>query len=152
MFTFQVIRLTSVVVYMKWFRSKCKRQARAGDSAWPGCLHPHVLPASPRPACVPRSCLLLPWCRQHPRWPGAPQGLPSLAPFSPCPLCEQQHPRPAGGERVSGKGAITLHPSSVGRPWRGAGKRPAETQTTSLPFPNPRGVCAEPTDPQPHLG
>lgn len=51
MFTFQVIRLTSVVVYMKWFRSKC--QDRHGQEAqqdlaayMPGsCLHPWVLPA-----------------------------------------------------------------------------------------------------------
>lgn len=45
MFTFQVTRLTSVVVYMKWFRSKCKRQAHAGGSVWPGCLRSWVLPA-----------------------------------------------------------------------------------------------------------
>lgn len=52
MFTFQVIRLTSVVVYMKWFRSKC--QDRHGQEAqhdlaacMPGsCLHPWVLPAT----------------------------------------------------------------------------------------------------------
>lgn len=40
MFTFQVIRLTSVVVYMKWFRNKWKRR---GQEA-----------AAPRPVC---SCL-----------------------------------------------------------------------------------------------
>lgn len=107
------------------------------------------LPASPRPACVPASCLC-PWVLPAPacscpgtgsthRWPGAPQGLPSLTPFSACHLCEQQDPHPAGGERMSGKGAITLHPSSVGQPWRGAGKGPAETQTTRLPFPDPKG-------------
>lgn len=66
MFTFQVIRLTSVVVYTKWFRSKCK--AQAGGSAWPSYLRPHVLPVSPCPACIPMSHFLpfLPWCRQYP--------------------------------------------------------------------------------------
>lgn len=52
MFTFQVNRLTSVVVYMKWFKSKC--QDRHGQEAqhdlaacMPGsCLHPWVLPAA----------------------------------------------------------------------------------------------------------
>lgn len=52
MFTFQVIRLTSVVVYMKWFRSKCQvRHGREGQhdlaACMPGsCLHPWVLPAA----------------------------------------------------------------------------------------------------------
>lgn len=53
MFTFQVIRLTSVVVYMKWFRSKWKRR---GQEA-----------AAPRPVSP-----ALVW------WPG---GSPSLGSF-----------------------------------------------------------------------
>lgn len=37
MFTFQVIRLTSVVVYMKWFRRKWKRWRWEAASPCPAC-------------------------------------------------------------------------------------------------------------------
>lgn len=45
MFTFQVIRLTSVVVYMKWFRSKWKRWGWEAASPRPACSCPGGLGA-----------------------------------------------------------------------------------------------------------
>lgn len=82
------------------------------------------------------SCLLLPWHRQH------PLAANSLAPFSACYLgARWQDPCSAGGERMSEKGEVTVHPSSVAWLWCGAGKGLAETQTTSQPLSNPRGVC-----------
>lgn len=139
MFTFQVIRLTSVVVYMKWFRSKC--QDRHGQetqhdlaACMPGsCLHPWVLPVTTLAQAAPT--VGQGHLRVFPHW------LFSLPAIS-----------VSGGSLVllAGRGlvGITLPLSSGGQPWCGAGSGPAEAQTTGLPFPGPRGVCAWPKDPR----
>lgn len=149
MFTFQVIRLTSVVVYMKWFRSKCKdrhgweAQHDLAACILGSCLHPWVLPPPLGPASIPGYCLAQ-------AAPTDGRGHLMVFPhfsFSSCRLCEWQVPCPVDRERISGKGAITLPLSSVGQPWRGAGSGPGETQATILLFTGPRGVCAWPKDP-----
>lgn len=149
MFTFQVIRLTSVVVYMKWFRSKYKRHGREAQrdpaACVPvSCLCPCVLPASPGPACVPVSCLrpcvlpaspcpacsclLLPRCRQHPLVAWGFSWLALVGSFLSLPP-----PRVAGPlscQRGEDEWEGSHHPSSllcgsaVAWGWKGAGRDP----------------------------
>lgn len=116
------------------------RQAWAGGSAWPGCLHAWVLPPSPGAACC------YPGMGSTHSWLGTPHGFPSLAPFSSCHLCEQQAPCPVGRERISGKGALTLPLSSGGQPWRGAG-RASQAQTTGVPVLAPGPTLAFSVEP-----
>lgn len=149
MFTFQVIRLTSVVVYTKWFRSKCK--AQAGGSAWPSYLRPHVLPVSPCPACIPMSHFLpfLPWCRQYPTGGRGHLGLFPRWPLSllATSVSDRTLILPARRWWVGREPSTFTPPLRVNVAVAGGWKGSAETQASRQPFPEPGNVCAEPTDP-----
>lgn len=143
MFTFQVIRLTSVVVYMKWFRSKCQdRQGWEAEhdlaACMPGsCLHPWVLPATALAQAAPtdgRGHLTI-----FPHWllslPAASVSGRSLV-------------------LLAGRGLVGREPSTFLCPlWvsHGVGLEVGQQRPRPLPFPGPRGVCARPKDPRCHL-
>lgn len=141
MFTFQVIRLTSVVVYMKWFRSKC--QDRHGQEAqhdlaacMPGsCLHPRGLTAAARAQAAPTGGLG--------RLTVFPHWLLSLPATS---VRDRSLVLEAGRGLVGRKASPFLSPL-----WVSHGVGPAEAQTPGLPPPGPRAVCAWPKDPRWHL-